>query len=728
MKGELLTKLQQLKEERKTFIEHKFLSLNSILNQRHEYYQEQNKISEDLNEVDREIESLEHVITNSVSLAISLINPIKEKERIRYNISRTIEYLDIENQIKKLLNKLKQEAKVDNKIHIILEANGLIKKNHFVFDTYREMFLKESQDVLSYLHTQFDELKEKLLTSVNKEGLQKGYLLGILNELDRVGILTYKLTTDEISMTELFDAIGEFINRQVVKARLDLFIEQIKSPKAYNNDIIIELKEVYSNLMKKVATVLNHRKITYFKDFGDYNIFNLLMKRLIKYLEPVFEKLASLAIQISDSVVDNDLICEQLKNILESFELFKFFIFTLNAKLNKQDFSFFNKIGSTIYDLGERYCSKEIKFMKDKIAYLFKEDSKKSVSNIDKFNQGKYDDLLSENLHTIDDVFFILKISGNRAIECLNLQIGLAIINNIKILLQEDLIMLLDNRISTLLVKTDNKSSLYNDIKYICKEDPSLSNKYTYGNCYLITCINSIDQSRNNITPLMEELKELIGENIKSPAFDASKIELEIDNSINTEYFNKNQLELINNNFSDIDHILSRYDDFLIKKFKTAFEFLIPIIKSTVDTLNSTNYYIEGKDLPSDGLTESFSVKFTEETEKYLKQWKIQLSEGGFNKFISIYTEYVSIYIEEHLKNKRYSKFGVIILEKDISKIVSYFQAKVTISIREKFHRLLSLVKILNFDTQEELQEHLQRYQDIKLSNNDIKRFRKLKK
>jgi hypothetical protein len=727
MKHELHNKLQQLKEDRKTFIEHKHLALDSILKQRHDYYSEQGGITEELNEVDREIESLEHVITNSVSLAISLINPIKEKERIRHNISRTIEYLEVENQIKKLLGKLKQEGKVDNKIHIILEANGLIKINHFVFDTYREMFLKESQDVLSYLHTNFDELKGNLLNSVGKEGLQKGYLTGLLNELDRVGILTYKLTTDEVSMSELFDTIGEFIHRQTVKSRLTVITDQLKSKGGVSspNETITELKDMYSNLMKKIATVLNQRKLSYFREFGDYNIFNLLMKRIVKYLEPVFEKLANAVILVSESIPDNDVICEQLKNILESFELFKFFIFTLNAKLNKQDFSFFNKIGTTIYDLGERYCSKEIKFMKDKIVYLFREESKKS------FTQGKYDDLLSENLHTIDDVFFILKISGNRAIESLNLQIGLAIINNIKILLQEDLIMLLDNKISTLLVKTDNKSTLYSDIKYICKDDPGLNYKYTNANFFLISCINSIDQSRNNITALLEDLKELIQENIKSPAFDATKIELEGTESQGStvEYFNKNQLELINNNFSDIEYILSRYDEFLVKKLRIAFEYLVPIIKSTVDTLNSSNYYIiGGEGINTLESAEAFSVKFIEETEKYLKQWKNQLSEGGFNKFIAIYTQHASEFIENLLMMKKYSQFGAIVLDKDMNRIVTYFQGKVTISIREKFNRLLSMAKVLNFDTKEELMEHLQRYRDIKLSKSEIEQIRKLKK
>jgi hypothetical protein len=714
MKNELLKRLAQINDDRKAIVEHKTLTLNSILKQRNDYYLEQNKISEDLFEVDREIESLEHVISNSVSLAISLINPIKEKERIRNNVSRTIEYLEIENRIKNLLEKLKHESKVENKIHIILEANKLIKINHFVFDTHRELFLKESQDVLSYLHNGFDEIKSNLLASINKEGLQKGYLTSQLNELDRIGILTYKLTNDEIYMGDLFDTIGEYIIRLTVNTKLEGRENNL------NNDSLQEINSIYSKFLIKISAVLNQRKVTYFKEFGDYTIFNLLLKRLIKNFEPVFEKLANLVLEHCEAITDLELVCEQVKHILDVFENFKIYIKTLNAKLNFQDFSFFNKIDSTIYDLGEKYCSKEIQFMKEKVFYLFREESRKNLQ--EKFNKNQNDE---ETTHTIEDVFYILKICGNRAIESRNLQFGLAIVNHIKNLINEDLINLLDNKISTLLVKTEKNTPL--DIKYICREDPGLNTKFSFGNFFLISCINQIDQCKANINPLLDELKENLWDCIKSVS-NSNKIELEIPNTPTFEYFSQSEHELINNNFSDIDFILSRYDEFLNKKLRAAFDYLTPIIKSTVDTLNSTNYFIEGKNLVTNELSEAFSVKFIEETEKYLKQWKSQLSEGGFNKFISVYCEHVTTFMENLLMMKRFSTFGVIVLEKDINRVVSYFQAKVTISVREKFNRLLSFVKILNFDTKEELMDHLQRYRDIKLTKTEIEQIRKLKK
>ena len=53
------------------------------------------------------------------------------------------------------------------------------------------------------------------------------------------------------------------------------------------------------------------------------------------------------------------------------------------------------------------------------------------------------------------------------------------------------------------------------------------------------------------------------------------------------------------------------------------------------------------------------------------------------------------VIIENSLVNNRLSTYGVIILEKDVNKIVNYFQ--VYISIRDKFNRLLNILKVLNF-------------------------------
>jgi hypothetical protein len=96
---------------------------------------------------------------------------------------------------------------------------------------------------------------------------------------------------------------------------------------------------------------------------------------------------------------------------------------------------------------------------------------------------------------------------------------------------------------------------------------------------------------------------------------------------------------------------------------KIAFEFLINHIKSVADILNSNNFFIK-ENLEAAEQNDPFSTKFIEETEKILKQWKLQLSENNFNKFLTLYVEYTNIHIEKILHLKTFSNFGAILLEK----------------------------------------------------------------
>ena len=103
------------------------------------------------------------------------------------------------------------------------------------------------------------------------------------------------------------------------------------------------------------------------------------------------------------------------------------------------------------------------------------------------------------------------------------------------------------------------------------------------------------------------------------------------------------------------------------------------------------------------------------------------MNENSYAKFIQFYSEYISNYIEKLLTHKKFNSFGVILLQKDIYKIANFFQGDFLLEIRENFSRLFSFIKILSFETNEELNEHLKKYDDIKLKTNEIEFIRKLK-
>ena len=368
--------------------------------------------------------------------------------------------------------------------------------------------------------------------------------------------------------------------------------------------------------------------------------------------------------------------------------------------------------------------------MKNNIIKLFEDESINYKDELTSLIDSNYDELSGNILNCVEDIFYILKTSGERAISTLNLQIALGIINHIKVILNEDLYYLLDFKISTNLVQEednniinlDNVKSITKNIKYFCNDLPSLTDKNIYSNLFDISCLDSIEQTKDNIDLLLEKLKNNVYQNIiNSKIFDATLIKLINDKDGNDiKYFKNNELEMINFAFSDINSITNRYNDFIKHKLKLIFGHLYYEINSIIDLLNNTNYVISQSNISTVEMSETFSNKFISETKKYLNQWKNQLSENVYSLFLEYYTEYSTGYIEKILQRKNFNNYGVILLQKDINKICNYLQNDCLINIRDKFNRLFSFIKILNFESINELEQHIQKYNDINLTQKEI--------
>jgi len=296
---------------------------------------------------------------------------------------------------------------------------------------------------------------------------------------------------------------------------------------------------------------------------------------------------------------------------------------------------------------------------------------------------------------------------------------------------------LLDFKISTNLVQEDdnnindldNFESMTKNIKYFCNDLPSLNEKNIYSNLFDISCLDSIEQTKENIPLLLEKLKNNIFLSIiNSKIFDPSLIKLMNEgDEIEIKYFKNNELEMINFAFSDINSITNRYNDFIKHKLSLIFGHLYYEMNSIIDVLNNTNYVISQSNISAIEMSETFSNKFISETKKYLNQWKFQLHENIYSIFVENYTEYVTGYIEKILNRKNFNNYGVILLQKDINKICNYLQSDSLINIRDKFNRLFSFIRILNFESVNELEQHMQKYNDIILTQKEIEAIFSLK-
>ena len=759
--SDLKSRLNELKTSRKEYLLIKTNTINNLSNFNSKVIQSSmEKTADDLKEIDQQIEALSSIISTSVNIAMSIISPVQEKEQIITNISNTIDILQTENEIKNLLSKLEEENIIEKKIQIILEANNYIKTNPSIFESYREKFMQKSLDVLSYLNTTYLSLKDKIVYEHEKESIE------FINEMDKTSILNFKLSNNTEQLISFFDFLANFISNIVcsqkklsdIKDKINAIISNVQIAKKEDIiDIMKTIKLLIQKIFIKISQNIQERQNAYLtieNSTGKGNeikpIFFYLISKLVKGNKNILKELLTLIVKMTSITENNseyiDLICADCSFVLSACAKFKFYISVLSSKvkehykLNDDDIinndinSFFSTFDLVLYDIGEKYCNNEIKFMKEKIISLFEEESKTYLQLLEKHLSSSYDELSGNILTCIEDAFFILKMSGERAIETLNLQFALAIINNIKNLISEDLYALLDTKISAILVKTEStRYNKYSKIKYKCNYEPILDAKNNFGNLFLISCFDAIDQTREDIPMLLEELNNMVNnEIVNSVIFDTNSIKLpnseENAKNENNSYFKSNEVEMIKITFNDQSIILKKYDDFILKKLKLSFEYLYIRINTSVDMLNSVNYLIDQTNLATAEMSVSFSTLLIEETEKLLHQWKTQLSEGAFEKFLEYYADYIASYMEKVLKRKQYSSYGVLLLQKDINKIANYFQGDLMLGIRDKFNRLFYFVKILNFESNAELKEHLRMYDDIRLKNEEIDFIRSLKK
>ena len=741
-----------------------------------------NLLNEELSEIDLQIESLTSIIDTSKNIGNLIINSVNEKELILNNINDTITILETEKKIQNIIKDLENEINTEKKIEIILKGKELINVNENIFKEYNEEFLKKSLDVLSYLQTNYNSFKEKIMNNLENKNKNKEDIKEYIQEMEKNANLIYNLSNKKEYLLNFFHFLGDYIQQSLCNINFIEYIEnQIqKFKKNINNENEVNIKEEIINLFIIIKTQLQKifLKISHFMQERQKRYINLdqdqyknevdnnnnknnieifpllyqLLNILINSLEPYLIKLIKYLIIIielmekNNSAFSHDLICVESSFVISICEKFKFYITILSSKLDKyynirnnnnsQISLFLNNFNSILYDIGEKYCSNELLFMKNNIIKLFEDESINYKDTLISLLESTFDELSGNILNCIEDIFYILKTSGERAISTLNLQIALGIINHIKVILNEDLYYLLDFKISTNLVEQEDNNinleelkSMTKNIKYYCNDLPSLNEKNIYGNLFLISCLDSFEQTKENIPLLLEKLKSNIYQSIiNSKIFDSSLIKLvNEENEIVIKYFKNNELEMINFAFNDINGITNRYNEFIKHKLRVIFNHLYYYMNSIIDVLNNTNYVIPQSNISAIEMSETFSNKFMSETKKYLNQWKFQLHENVYSIFVEYYTEYATGYIEKILSRKNFNNYGVILLQKDINKICNFLQSDSLINIRDKFNRLFSFIKVLNFESIKELEEHMQKYNDIMLNQKEIESIFSLK-
>ena len=407
----------------------------------------------------------------------------------------------IENKIKEQFQQLKKEKRgnIENKINIILEANKLIRKNLNVFNNYSEEFLRESQDVLNFLQISFDNLKEKILSNNEVTNISS-----LITELDKNSSLIYKLTNNLEFKITFFEVVSKQI---IISLFKNVKVKDIQTPSLENLDINTKLlvnclKKVSSFIYERKSMYFKEFNDFILVKLMLYNILKNVTKNIEEYLWNIKEINDKMVLkqnklllekdpkqsnntQANENLKELDYLSNCIKFVIANFESFKFFCEILNEKINVfhknsktfkenemqltghstniihpnqtsqtnsqllnsilslNDDIFAKSTVNLLHDLGREYANNEIKFMKENLRIIFKEESRKFHQIVENGLSLKFSDQDNEALNAIDNLFFILKHSGQRAINTMNLQLSLAIVNHIKAIISEELIQVI---------------------------------------------------------------------------------------------------------------------------------------------------------------------------------------------------------------------------------------------------------------------------------------------
>ena len=314
--SDLKSRLNDLLASRKEYLVIKTNTINNLSNNNSKNVKNAiEKTTDDLKEIDQQIEALSTIISTSVNIAMSIISPVQEKEQVITNISNTIDILETENVIKDLINKLEQENLIEKKIKIILEANNYIKTNPSIFESYRDKFMQKSLDVLSYLNTTYLSMQDKISFEHEKEAVE------FINEMDKTSILIFKLSNNTEQLITFFDFLSNYIRNIVCSEKklneLKEKINQILSNQATVRkedviDIMKKIKVIIQKIFIKISQNIQERQNTYLtieNSTGNEDeikpIFYYLICKLIKGNENILKELLSLIIQMCSITQNN---------------------------------------------------------------------------------------------------------------------------------------------------------------------------------------------------------------------------------------------------------------------------------------------------------------------------------------------------------------------------------------------------------------------------------------
>ena len=616
-------------------------------------------VSGDLSEASAGLDSLLFDIRKVVSTAAGLSGPVGELEKVKKRAEAVLQRVKDLAKVNDLMQTLKAAA----------NAGNLEKAADCVFTLTQ---LTHQFPIDDRILVELTRIKESLSTAVKT---RFGEALAASNEgeMQASATLIHKLGLSR----EGIDSYIAFILRDLSQAAGQGF-ELLQTGQGAG-----KYEETLVRLFRLVAKSLGTHKENLQEKFGDEGVVAFVKglrrevdlqavriytkfrsDRQVERWEDELKRTKS----ISADLTSIDSLCAEVATLIkhsESFEnYFRMQTAALAASLPKR-----SELKVKLQELVNVYVSFEVHYMSKAIS--------RAVEGINESDQvaDTYKSMepikVGAASERIDELFYILRQSSQRALRTFNIDNICAVLNHIPVHLTEEL-----------LEKLQTKSVL------LMSKQTLLSPQFQPATAAFIVLVNLLEWSQACIGKLAAELKEdfaaVYGGNAAS----------------------EQQMFLL-----CLDSLMKAGDRFKSAEMEAitkAVDSFRGQLVALAATLGSVSYEIAEEQLAEYEVNDPFAQAFSANIKSLMKQWKVQLEAEAGDAFVEAIAACIAEELEKRVRGKRCNELGAVQLEKDIREVTKTMQSLSQRPVRLRFQRLKQITQLLSASSDSEVQSLLQ--------------------
>jgi hypothetical protein len=324
-------------------------------------------------------------------------------------------------------------------------------------------------------------------------------------------------------------------------------------------------------------------------------------------------------------------------------------------------------LSERLVELLGHYMRFEQFYMNRSIDAIITQDSSTSSSD---------DQARSQSL--VDDVFFILKESSNRARATYNANTLCAVINYIDTELNSAYFNLLQERSSReALQQARTANALTGAQTYSAGQSPSARN--------VLIAINQLEVTAGYIARLKVDLEEPSKKIFSMVPHDLEKVMTCCEELQRTEV---------------------KYRQLIQQQHEQVFEALKPRIESILESISSVNYNLTSAEYSQNQINDPFAAQAVHKIGEILGPIEHVLTPTNSSVLAIFIMRFIVRYIERVAIKKPYSQLGAEQLDSDLRTFIEFFSSRMQKTVaRESFNRISQIAFLLSVFSPEEVQE-----------------------